>query len=156
MKNRLEQILQYKTGGKQVTFAKMLGWTPQYLKKLLNGGNFGLQPVITLLTTFPEIDARWLLLGQGTMLSADTYTNIRQEVHSGIQSILELEKYIPYMSPEELHTFEQAVVVGNKPVFSPDTLLRWRERANIHKEELDLKFAEANIKSDKLCKQRKV
>ena len=67
MKDRLQQILDYKTGGKQTPFAKMLGWTPQYLAKLLRGDNFGIQPVITLLSTFPEINARWLLLGDGQM-----------------------------------------------------------------------------------------
>lgn len=101
MKDRLLKILEYKTGGKQTPFAKMLGWTPQYLKKLLNGVNFGLQPVITILSAFPEINARWLLLGDGEMLSSDIYTGIRQEVYSNIQDILEMEKYLPYMQPDE-------------------------------------------------------
>ena len=111
MKDRLQEIMEYKTGGKQTPFAKMLGWTPQYLKKLLSGGNFGLQPVITLLAAFPEIDARWLLLGEGRMLSPGAYTGIRQEMYAHIQGVLELERFLPYMNPNELHEFEQSVVM---------------------------------------------
>ena len=48
----------------------MLGWTPQYIAKLLRGENLGISPVITLLEALPEINARWLLLGQGDMLEA--------------------------------------------------------------------------------------
>lgn len=155
MKDRLLKILEYKTGGKQTPFAKMLGWTPQYLKKLLNGVNFGLQPVITILSAFPEINARWLLLGDGEMLSSDTYTGIRQEVYSNIQNILEMEKYLPYMQPDELHEFEQSVIKGNKPVFSPDTVAKWQERASERENELNVKFAVANGKSDMICRQRK-
>lgn len=156
MKDRLLKILEYKTGGKQTPFAKMLGWTPQYLKKLLNGVNFGLQPVITILKTFPEVNARWFLLGEGEMLSSDTYTGIRQEVFSTIQYILELERFLPYMQPNEMHEFEKAVIKGHKPVFSPDTVAKWQERACERENEINVKFATANGKSDMLCRQKKV
>ena len=63
MNNRLLDIIKYKTGGRQKPFAEILGWTPQYLAKLLRGENFGLQPVLTLLEKLPEINARWLLIG---------------------------------------------------------------------------------------------
>lgn len=155
MKDRLLKILEYKTGGKQTPFAKMLGWTPQYLKKLLNGVNFGLQPVITILSAFPEINARWLLLGDGEMLSSDTYTGIRREVYSNIQDILEMEKYLPYMQPDELHEFEQAVIKGSKPVFSPYVVAKWQERASERENDLNVKFTVASGKSDMLCKLRK-
>lgn len=155
MKDRLQEIMEYKTGGKQTPFAKMLGWTPQYLKKLLSGGNFGLQPVITLLAAFPEIDARWLLLGEGRMLSPGAYTGIRQEMYAHIQGVLELEKYLPYMKPDELHEFEQSVIRGTVPVFSPDTVAEWQEQADEHEKEMNMKFAAASEKSDDLCRQRK-
>lgn len=155
MKDRLQQILDYKTGGRRTAFARLLGWTPQYLAKLLRGDNFGLQPVMTLLSTFPEINARWLLLGDGSMLSPDTYTGIRQEVYAHIQGVLDMEKYLPYMSPAEIHEFEQAVINGTVPVFSRDTVATWQERADERKKLLDTKFAAASDQSDKLCYQKK-
>lgn len=156
MKDRLQKIVDYKTGGKQTAFAKMLGWTPQYLQKLLSGGNFGLQPVITLLSRFSDINARWLLLGEGTMLCPDAYIDIRQEVYSHIQGILELERFLPYMNPDELRDFEKAVINGIMPVYSPDKIAEWQRLANERETELNMKFAAANGKSDEICKQRKV
>lgn len=147
-------ILDYKTGGKQTPFAKLLGWTPQYLAKLLRGENFGIQPVITLLSTFPEVDARWLLLGEGKMLASEAYTGIRQGMYAHIQGILEMERYLPYMNPEELYEFEQSVVSGKLPVFSPDTVAKWKEQAINREEDLNVKFAVAGGKSDMLCRQQ--
>ena len=115
MNNRLQAIISYKTGGRQSDFAALLGWSPQYLAKLLRGENFGLQPVLTLLEVLPEINARWLLLGQGEMLEISKIFNLRRESFAHI--ILEMEKYIPYMSPDELHEYEQAVTTGRKGCF---------------------------------------
>lgn len=84
--------------------------------------------MLTLLEVLPEINARWLLLGQGEMLEIDKIFNLRRESFAHI--ILEMEKYIPYMSPDELHEYEQAVTTGRKPVFSPDTLVSLQRRAS--------------------------
>ena len=153
MNSRLQEIIRYKTGGRQTEFACLCGWTPQYLAKLLRGENFGLQPVLTILSTFPEINARWLLLGQGDMLEIGKLFNLQREAFAHIQAILEIEKYIPFMSPGELYEYEQAVTTGRNPIFSPETLSSWRQRASERENELNAKFAAANAKSEKLCKR---
>ena len=68
MHTRLVKIIELKSGGKRVDFASFLGWSPQYLHKLIKGHTFGITPVITILTKFPEINARWLLFGDGEMI----------------------------------------------------------------------------------------
>ena len=156
MNSRLQEIIKYKTGGRQTEFASLCGWTPQYLAKLLRGENFGLQPVLTILITFPEINARWLLLGQGDMLEIGKLFNLQREAFAHIQAILEIEKYIPFMSPDELYEYEQAITENRSPVFSPDTLSSWRQRANEREEDLTAKFVAANAKSEKLCKRSTV
>lgn len=153
MNTRLQEIIKYKTGGRQREFASLCGWSPQYLTKLLRGENFGIRPVLTLLEVLPEINARWLLLGQGDMLEIGKLFSIQREALAHIQAILEIEKYIPFMSPDELHEYEQAVTTGRKPVVSPDTLSSWQRRASEREEELTAKFAAANAKSEKLCKR---
>lgn len=153
MNSRLQDIIRYKTGGRQTDFAALCGWTPQYLAKLLKGVNFGIRPVLTLLEVLPEINARWLLLGQGDMLEIGKLFNLQREAFAHIQAALEIEKYIPFMSPDELHEYEQAVTTGRKPVFSPDTLSSWQRRSSEREEELAAKFAAANAKSEKLCKR---
>ena len=154
MNSRLQEIIKYKTGGRKTAFAELMGWTPQYLAKLLNGENFGLPPVLSILEKLPEINARWFLFGQGSMLEIGKMFDLQRETMNHIQELLDLDKYIPYMSPEELHQFEEALTTGKKPVFSPDTLSKWQERLNARESEINAKFAEANKKSEELCRQR--
>ena len=102
MNERLLQFIQYKTGGRKSKFAEMLGWSPQYLNKLLNQeGGIGIRPVLSLLGTFPELDARWLLLGEGAMITTGA-----AEIKAHLLRLLELEKYMPVMSPDELRDIQ--------------------------------------------------
>lgn len=99
MNTRLRQIIDYKTGGSQKTFAEMMGWSPQYLFRLLKGeGGIGIRPIIAILEKFPDINARWLLLGEGAMVS----TGI-DKAKAHLIRLLTLEKYMPVMSTEELN-----------------------------------------------------
>jgi len=154
MNSRLREIFNYKTGGRQNPFAELLGWSPQYLAKLLKGENFGLSPVLTLLSTFPEINARWFLFGEGSMLEAGRLFELQRESMSHIMSLLDLDKYIPYMSGEEVREFEEAVQSGRKPDFSPDTVAKWQSLLDDRNRALDARFAEAKAKSDELCRQK--
>lgn len=122
MNTRLRQIIDYKTGGKQKAFAELIGWRPQYLGKLLHGDDFGLKPVIALLTALPEIDARWFLFGEGEMLAADRMAGLKRGLMSNMQRVLELERFMCVMTPEELGEFETAVCEGRIPAF-PDALV---------------------------------
>jgi hypothetical protein len=154
MKDRLQEIIAYKTGGKQTPFAAMLGWSPQYLAKLLKGENFGLQPILTILSAFPEINARWMLFGTGNMIEDSRAHEIRKSVLSEIEVLFDIEKYIPFMGAAELRDLEAAVMSGHKPVFSRSTLSKWKRQANDRDSLLESKFTEANRKSDESCKQR--
>ena len=154
MNSRLREIINYKTGGRQNPFAELLGWSPQYLAKLLKGENFGLSPVLTLLSTFPEINARWFLFGEGSMLEAGRLCELQRESMSHIMSLLDLDKYIPYMSGEEVREFEEAVQSGRKPDFSPDTVAKWQSLLDDRNRALDARFAGAKAKSDELCRQK--
>lgn len=93
------QTIKYKTGGKQNKFAELMGWPPPYLAKLLKGETFGLQPVLTIVERLPEIDARWLLTGKGTMLERDGAEFL---LHDRIRSMLEIEVCLPVLTPSEL------------------------------------------------------
>lgn len=110
--------------------------------------------MLSILEKLPEINARWFLFGQGSMLEIGKMFDLQRETMNHIQELLDLDKYIPYMSPEELHQFEEALTTGKKPVFSPDTLSKWQERLNARESEINAKFAEANKKSEELCRQR--
>ncbi len=156
MNKRLQEIIQYKTGGRQKDFAELMGWTPQYVFKLLKGENFGLSPVLKICEALPELNARWLLTGQGDMLTEDLRSGLRREALKKAQAIMDFERLIPVMTPDELRTFEKLLTGQREAVFSPDTLNSLNERASERVREINAKFAAAAAKSDELCRQRTV
>lgn len=155
MNERLLEIIRYKTGGRQNAFAELMGWSPQYLAKLVKGDNFGLQPVLAILSAFPEINARWFLFGQGSMLEVGMMFDLQRQAMSHIQSLLDLDKYIPVMTGEEVREFEEAIKSGRYPNFSPDTLSDLQKRLTERTENVNAIFSQATAKSDSLCKQKK-
>jgi hypothetical protein len=139
-----------------VAFAKLFGWTPQYVGKLLRGENFGLQPVVKILEAFPEINARWLLLGQGQMLDEEKVGDLRRDVFSHVQRILDLERFMCVMSPDELHRFEEAVACGSAPDFSEEEVSRWSSLLSDRETALAERVNSAIAKSVKSCNRQKV
>lgn len=155
MNQRLLDIIKYKTGGKQTEFAALMGWSPQYLAKLLKGDNFGITPVVKILSQFPDVSARWFLLGEGDMLSDDGISSLRKIMHERMLSILEVEKYMPVMSGDELRNYEQVVTGNKEPDFSPELLEKWQGLLQDREDEINTKFKAATGKSDSICKQKK-
>lgn len=156
MNSRLLNIIRYKTGGRQTEFAALMGWTPQYLAKLVRGENFGITPVVTLVEALPEINARWLLTGQGEMIETPKYVDIRKTMLENMLAILDMEKFMPVMTPEEMHHFEQVITGRRKPDFSPELLEKWQGLHQLRENEMNAKFHGAMRKSDKVCKAKKV
>lgn len=141
MNKRLREIVQYKTHGKNKPFAELVGWTPQYLGKLLHGNDFGLKPVLSVLKAFPEINARWLLTGEGTMLLDNSASDLHAGIVSHIKAVLDLERFIGVMSPDELTEYQQ-VIAGHK-VFGAENRARWIERS-----------ADKEQRKEEKCRQR--
>ena len=154
MNTRLRQIIDYKTNGKKKAFAELIGWKPQYLGKLLHGDDFGLKPVIALLAALPEINARWLLLGEGDMLTPSGAATIRQGVFVHIEQVLNIERYLPYMTPKELSVTEASLLKGVTPVFSQERIDEWESRVAEREERIREKFEQAQQKQEgKSCRQ---
>lgn len=145
MNERLLQFIQYKTGGKQAEFAELMGWSPQYLHKLLKEGGIGIRPIVALLEKFPELNARWLLLGEGAMLNTGA-----DAVKSHLLKLLELEKYMPVMTPDELRLLEDG-----QTDFDAETIIRWEELLADRSKKINDRFNAAYKKQEELCKQDK-
>lgn len=146
MNERLLQFIQYKTGGKQAEFAELMGWSPQYLHKLLKEGGIGIRPIVALLEKFPELNARWLLLGEGAMLNTGA-----DAVKSHLLKLLELEKYMPVMTPDELRLLEDG-----QTDFDAETIIRWEELLSERSKKINDRFDAAYKKQEELCRQSKV
>ena len=48
IENRLLELIKYKTRGRQTDFAEIMGWSPQYLNRLVKGESGFIEPPITL------------------------------------------------------------------------------------------------------------
>lgn len=117
MNTRLAQFIDYATGGSKADFARSLGWSPQYLSGMLKDCRIGMNPLLTLLAKYPELNARWLLLGEGAMLTACSDAIKAQLVH-----LLNIEQYLPVMTAEE-----QQRIINNDYNFDAETYAKWRE-----------------------------
>lgn len=147
MNKRLSDFIEYKTGGKQIEFANIMGWSPQYLAKLLKGDSFGVRPVLALLEKFPELNARWLLLGEGGMISNKQLESLKDR----FMKLLEIDKYIPVMSPDEIRKLAE-----DNLEFDNETIMRWNTLLNNKNEQLQEIYKAALNKQEELCKQKTV
>lgn len=123
MNDRLLQFIKY-AAGKQSVFADLMGWDRQYLSKLVRGVGLGITPVVSVLEKFPDLNARWLLLGSGEMLSSMS-AEARPEVSSArrfLTQAVSLARFFPVMTPEEL-----AEYTAGRTEFTPATISRWCE-----------------------------
>lgn len=143
MNTRLTQFIDYATGGNRAEFARICGWTPQYVYNLTKLNNFGITPVLTLLEKFPELSARWLLLGEGDMLTPQIDT-LKQH----LLRLLELDRYLCVMTDEE----QQQVVAGNFD-FDEQTFDKWRSLLATRNAERDARFATAYAHQNMLKKE---
>lgn len=123
MNDRLLQFIKY-AAGKQSVFADMMGWDRQYLSKLVRGVGLGITPIVSILEKFPDLNARWLLLGSGEMLTSMS-AEARPEVASArrfLTQAVSLARFFPVMTPDELAEYS-----AGRTEFTPATLSRWSE-----------------------------
>lgn len=144
--DRLLDIIQYKTSGKQAEFADIMGWSPQYLNRLTKGeSGIGIRPIISLLEKFPELNARWLLLGEGAMITSGA-----DEMKRRLFRLLEIEKYMPVMTPDELRD-----ITDGKCEFDAATVERWDALLDKRNKEINDRFSAAYKRQEELCSQNK-
>lgn len=109
MKDRIREIIDLKTNGNQSEFAGVMGWQPQYITRLLKGESIGLNTIITILNNYPDISPSWLLLGVGDMLNGGVRKAVKIGVIDYVAELLELEKHIDTMTPQELNRLDTAI-----------------------------------------------
>lgn len=144
MNERLLQFIQYKTGGRQAEFAALMGWSPQYLNRLAKGeSGIGIRPIVALLEKFPELNARWLLLGEGAMINTGA-----DAVKTHLRKLLEIEKYMPVMTPGELRQLE-----GGKTDFGAEAIARWEVLLADRVKMINSRFEAAYKRQEELCSQ---
>ena len=142
MNTRLSQFIDYATNGNRAEFARIVGWSPQYLNTMLKGERIGLNPIITLLDKFPELNARWMLLGEGAMLTPQV-----DAVKQHLLRLLDIERYLPVMTIEE----QQRVIAGDLD-FGDEQYAHWGALLEQKNVKLEARFAAAFARQKTLKK----
>jgi len=88
------------------------------------------------------------------MLMDDKVRDLHQGTISHIQAVLDLERFVPVMSPEELQEYEQMITSHKKPDFSPSVRSKWLERTLEREQERNSRIDKAIDQSDELCRQQ--
>lgn len=133
MTSRLTTFIDYATNGNKAEFARSVGWTPQYLNNLLREGSMGINPVVAVLERYPELNARWILLGEGAMLSTGV-----DALKQRLLYLLEIERYLPVMTAEE-----QARIIAGDLAFDRETITKWHTLLAEKKASLNARFEAA-------------
>ena len=133
MTTRLTTFIDYATNGNKAEFARSVGWTPQYLSNLLRERSMGINPVVAVLERYPELNARWILLGEGAMLSTGV-----DALKQRLLYLLEIEQYLPVMTAEE-----QARIIAGDLAFDRETITKWHTLLAEKKASLNARFEAA-------------
>lgn len=137
---RLAELIECKTGGNRVMFATSLGWSKQRLTNVLAGKSVGLTVIEDTLRAYKDVNARWLIFGEGNML---TLSDIR--LGSRYNTIKRYEQYLPVMTDAEV-----ALLASGKSDFSPQDLDRWTTLARLRQQAIEQRFNTAIQAQNKL------
>lgn len=150
---RIDFIIKIKVGGRS-KFAEILKVSPQYVNKIATpGGSVGLEPVLNILRLFPDIDARWLLLGEGSPFSlSDRAGEIKRSIGDRIDFLFSIEKYISVMDPEDLAGLEEIIRNGSYNNIGKEKLDEWEKRLAVREEGLNERVYKAM--EEGICKTK--
>lgn len=122
MNSRIKLILNYK-GITATEFAHAIGVQPSNVSHVLNGrNNPSLVFIEKILSFYPEINTRWLILGEGTMLGTeekkspmpvDLFSDILSAPDENVEEIEDYKCNIEEEHPKS--TSEEIFVKENKP-----------------------------------------
>lgn len=152
---RIAYIVNVRVDGNTARFAELLGTSRQYVNKLIKeGGSVGIEPISKILKIFPEIDARWLILGEGSpFIRAVKEIEIRTGIELKLKTLTDLERYIPAMDEADLDKLSEALRSGMDPEIDSSKFTAWESVINDKKEILEQRVSEAMKKG--ICKTKK-
>lgn len=134
MNQRLKQIIEAKTNGCQRDFCELMGWTPQYLHNILTQGGFGIKPVKSVLERFKDIDARWLITGEGNMYGKNHEQALRNKLYDRIEKIMMYGRYVPVMPEEQQEKLAEYVLSGTPMNITSDEMAEMEQQLSEYTE----------------------
>lgn len=129
---RIQHLVNIKAAGNKSRFARMVGWQPQYMARVTkeDGASIGLAIVTKILEAFPDVDGRWLVLGEGEPITADN--ELKRKLYQRIDEYARLADHINYMEPSELEAYNQALENREALKVSDDQIKKWTKNKRKH------------------------
>lgn len=131
LQSRIQHLVNIKAAGNKSRFARMVGWQPQYMARVTAvDGPVGLAIVTKILEAFPDVDGRWLVLGEGEPITADN--DLKRKLYQRIDEYARLADHINYMEPSELEAYNQALDNREALTVSDDQIKKWTKNKIKH------------------------
>lgn len=144
--DRLRAVVEKKSATRK-DFAETMGWTVTYLNKMLSKGQgIGMTPIEQVMQKFPDIDARWLILGDGYM-----FGTIEKGIMSQAMLRLRCKKYIPVMNAEELADYLDGLNDSALDDYLKKNIDKWEEMLSLKGKNSEM-FKEM-LKLNGICKE---
>lgn len=130
---RIAELIACKTGGSRTLFAHKVGWSKQRLTNILAGKGIGLATVEALLRTFPDLNARWMIMGEGYMLHVT-----EPKLGTKYTLIKAFERYLPYMTQTEV-----LQLTNGHNAWTDEDVKRWQSLEQRVKADVQARFQTA-------------
>lgn len=117
--DRINLVVKYKAKSAK-EFAEQFGWSAAYISKLVsNAQGVGMKPIREIIEKYPDIDARWLITGEGYIFGTAEDTT-----EKAVSLLLNLERYVCVMNDEERLLYIDCITnLYNR--FPKSTIDRW-------------------------------
>lgn len=123
--SRIQYLVNIKAAGNKSRFARMVGWPAQYMSRITkdSGATVGLAVVTKILETFPDVDGRWLVLGEGEPFVADS--RLHRVLCDRMSESAVFWQYSKYMEPAEYEECLRALEGGLGVTISKEQIESW-------------------------------
>ncbi len=127
---RIKKLVEIKGSGSVTRFAELLEVSTPYISKMCSEGvGVGLEPITKILNRFQDVNARWLITGEGDWIDRSAIDSLRYQMHSSIAELMAVEKYMPYMTEDELKNYRYAAGKLANYHYEDHQLERWKKLA---------------------------
>lgn len=122
MKNRIRKLINIKANGNLSAFAQKCGVSAQTIINAVKQDTCSCKTAAAILSTFPDINAHWLITGDGDITRPFGLAYAENIFLHNILKTLNLAVLVPKMSAEQVNRFQIATAQGKVPEFSDEEI----------------------------------